>query len=138
MFKYKKMVLYFCTFLYLVFSFIELIKYMMVDSNIFGMIYLFINLFIIFLLVPTTYNYKKYFSKARISKLIIIIVIGLFNSFFLEKCIINGVNIIDSSKEYISKIFVIKNVFKVIIYAVILAITIMEFKVKKLFKNISK
>ena len=61
MFKYKKMTLLFCTFIYLVLSLIELIKYLLVDSNIFGLIYLLINLFIIFLLIPTSYNYKKSF-----------------------------------------------------------------------------
>lgn len=136
MFKYKKIILYICMFLFLILSFIELLKYMFVDSNIYGLIYLFINLLIIFLLIPTVYNYKKYFSKIRISKLILIILLGIFNSFILHNIFLNNVTIIDDSKKYIDSIMIYKNVFKPIIYAVILIITILEFKVEKLFKSI--
>ena len=138
MFKYKRIVLYICTFLYLIFSFVELIKYMFVNSNIYGLIYLLINLVIIFLLVPTTHNYKKYFSKIRISKLILIILIGIFNSFILESVVLNNIGVVDDSSKYIQSIFIYKSVFKVIIYAVLLVITILEFKVEKLIKSIRK
>ena len=138
MFKYKKIVLYTCTFLYLLFSFFELIKYMFYDSNVFGLIYLLINLVIIFLLVPTAHNYKKYFSKIRISKFILIILIGLFSSFLLESIVMNGIKVVDDSSKYISSIFVYKNVFKVIIYVILLILTILEFRVEKLIKSISK
>ena len=138
MFKYKRIVLYTCTFLYLIFSFVELIKYMFVNSNIYGLIYLLINLVIIFLLVPTTHNYKKYFSKIRISKLILIILIGIFNSFILESVVLNNIGVVDDSSKYIQSIFIYKSVFKVIIYAVLLVITILEFKVEKLIKSIRK
>ena len=137
MFKYKKLALYLCTFLYLVFSFIELIKYLFADSNVFGLIYLLINLVIIFLLVPTTYNYRKQFSKIRISKFILIILIGIFNSFILERILLNNLSFIDDSKKYIDLIFVYKNVLKTIIYASIFIITIFEFKIEKLLKSIS-
>lgn len=138
MFKYKKMILYFCTFLYLIFSFIELIQYMLQNSNLFGLVYLLINLLIIFLLVPTTYNYKKYFSKIRISKFIIIILIGIFNSFILQNLLLNNASVIDESKKYIGSIFIYKSIFKPIIYFIITVITILEFKVKKLFKSVKK
>lgn len=136
MFKYKKIILYICTSLYLLFSFIELIKYMFYDSNIFGLIYLLINLIIIFLLVPTTHNYKKYYSKIRISKFILIIVFGIFNSFILQNLLLNNISIVDDSKKYIESIFIYKNVFKLIIYIILTIITIFEFKVKKIFKSI--
>ena len=138
MFKYKKIVLYTCTFLYLLFSFFELIKYMFYDSNVFGLVYLLINLVIIFLLVPTAHNYKKYFSKIRISKFILIILIGLFSSFLLESIVMNGIKVVDDSSKYISSIFIYKNVFKVIIYVILLILTILEFRVEKLIKSISK
>jgi len=138
MFKYKKLTLYFCTFLYFVFFIIELIKYMFVKTNIFGLIYLINNLFILFMLIPCAYNYKKYYSFARITKLIIIILFGIFNSYILEHLVINNIGVVDSSKEYISKIFIYKNVFKGIIYFIISIITIFEFKVDKLLKSIRK
>ena len=137
MFKYKKTILYFITFLYLLFSFIELLKYMMVNSNIYGLIYLLINLLIIFILIPTTYNYKRSFSKIRISKFIIVILLGIFNTYFLQMIVLNNINVIDSSKEYIDKIFVIKNIFKIIIYFILLIITVFEFKFKRI-KSIRK
>lgn len=138
MFKYKRIVIYICTFLYLIFSFLELIKYMFYDSNVFGLIYLLINLIIIFLLVPSAHNYKKYFSKIRISKFILIILIGIFSSFILEGIVMNGIGVVDDSKKYIDGIFIYKNVFKVIIYAVLFILTVFEFKVEKLIKSISK
>lgn len=137
MFKYKKIALYLSTILYVLLFIIELVKYMFVKSNVFGLIYLIVNLLIIFLLVPTTHNYKKYFSVARISKLIIILLLGIFNSFILEHIILNNYGIIDSSKEYIKSIFIYKNVLKSIIYFTILVITIFEFRVEKLLKSIS-
>ena len=136
MFKYKKIALYICTFVFIFLSFAELIKYMFYDSNLYGLIYLINNLLIIFLLVPTTYNYKRYFSKIRISKLIIIILFGIFNSYILQNIVLNNMSVIDASKIYIDSIFVYKSVFKGIIYLVILVITIFEFKVEKLIKSV--
>lgn len=135
MFKYKKFILNICTFIFIVLSFIEFVKYMFFESNIFGIIYLLINLVIILLLVPTSYNYKKYFSKIRISKLILIILIGIFNSFILKNIVLNNSGVIDASKKYIDSIFVYKSVFKLIIYIILACITILEFKVEKLFKS---
>ncbi len=136
MFKYKKLTLTLCTFMFILLSFIELVKYLFVDSNVFGMIYLISNLLIIFLLLPTSYNYKKYFSKARISKLIIIILLGIFNSFILQSIYLNNIGFVDDSKRYIESIFFIKSILKPIIYFLLLVITIFEFRVEKLFQSI--
>ncbi len=139
MFKYKKITIYSSTILYIFFSIIELIKYLKCNSTLYGVFYLIINLFIIFLLVPCTYNYKKYYSIARISKLIIIVALGLFNSFILEHILINSMSYMDSSKEYIDSIFIYKDILKVIIYFILMCFTIFEFKVEKVInKNISK
>ena len=137
MYKYKKLALYLLTFIYIVLSFIEFIKYMRVDSCIFGIIYLIINLVIIFLLVPCAYNYKKYFSKARISKLIIIIVLGIFNSYILQMIYLNNAGVVDSSKKFIDSIFIYKSVFKGIIYFLLAIFTVFEFKLDKLLKKIT-
>ena len=135
MFKYKKFILNICTFIFIVLSFIEFIKYMFFESNVFGLIYLLINLLIILLLVPTSYNYKKYFSKIRISKLILIVLIGIFNSFFLQNIVLNNSGLIDASKKYIDSIFIYKSIFKLIIYILLACITVLEFKVEKIFKS---
>ena len=85
MYKYKKMTIKLIALLYIVITIIETVKYLFSDSNIFGLIYLLISSFIIFLLVPTSHNYNRYYSSARISKLIIIFILGIFSSYFLNK-----------------------------------------------------
>ena len=138
MFKYKRLLLLFATYTYILLFLIELIKFMLIKSNVYGVIYLIINLIIIFLLVPTAHNYKKYFSVARISKLIMIILLGIFNSYILEHIYLGNTMIMDSSKEYIKNIFIYKDIFKGIVYFILIFITVFEFKVEKLLKSISK
>lgn len=139
MHKYKKYIIYFLTIIYIILTVIELIKYLIIDSNIFGLLYLLISLFIIFLLIPICYNYKKYYSPARISKLIIIILVGFFNSYILNIIVLNGMTFLDSSKEFIESIFIIKNILKIIIYSLLIIFTFFEFKLDKLLiKGINK
>ncbi len=133
MFKYKKSALYLSTLLYILFFIIELIKYLNVQSNVYGLVYLSCNLIIIFLLVPCAYNYKKYYSPARISKMILIIVFGIFTSYILSSLI----PMIDSSKEYMNKIFVYKNILKGIIYVVLSVICAFEFNAQKVINSIN-
>lgn len=139
MYKYKKIALYACTCLYLLFTFIEFVKYLKSDSTLFGLVYLLISLIIIFLLVPCAYNYKKYYSMARISKLMIVIVIGIFTSYILPSIVLNNMSYMDSSKDYIKSIFLYKNIFKGIIYGILVLFTAFEFKLEKIItKNISR
>ncbi len=137
MYKYKKMIIKLIALLYIAVTIIETIKYLFSDSNIFGLIYLLISFFIIFLLVPTCHNYNRYFSRARISKLIIIFILGIFSSYFLDKIILN-LSYTDSSNVYISSIFIYKNILKVGIYFFIFVFTFFEFKLDKLLLNNSK
>lgn len=138
MYKYKKISINIITLIYIILFIIELIKYFLIDSNIYGVFYLLINLFIIFLLVPVAYNYKKYYSNARISKLILILVLGIFSSYILKYIVINSMNYVDASKEYIESIKIIKNIFKGIIYGLILIFTLLEFKLDKILLTYKK
>lgn len=139
MFKYKKYSIYFITISYIILSLIEFIKYFFINSNLFGLIYLLVNIFILFLLVPTTYNYNKYYSPVRLSKLIIIILIGIFNSYILNIIVLNSMSYVDSSIDYIDSIFVIKNILKGVLYALLIVFTLLEFKLDRLIvKKISK
>ena len=137
MYKYKKMTIKLIALLYIVITIIETVKYLFSDSNIFGLIYLLISSFIIFLLVTTSHNYNRYYSSARISKLIIIFILGIFSSYFLNKIVLN-VSYVDSSNVYIDSVFVYKNILKGIIYFFIFAFTLLEFKLDKLLLNNSK
>lgn len=123
----------------MILSTIELIKYFKVDTTLYGVIYLLINLVILFLLIPVTYNYKRNYSSARISKLILIIIIGIFNSYILSSIVLNNMAYTDSSRNYIELIKASKNIFKGIIYFSLVVFTFFEAKLnKKLGKMIKK
>ena len=139
MYKVKKTILYLLTLSFMILSLIELIKYFKVDTTLYGVIYLSINLIILFLLIPVTYNYKRNYSSARISKLILIIIIGIFNSYILSKIVLGNMNYIDDSILYISSIKVIKNILKGIVYGSLVIFTFLEAKLdKKISKMINK
>lgn len=139
MYKVKKFIVYLLTLSFMILSLIELIKYFKVDTTLYGVIYLSINLIILFLLIPVTYNYKRNYSSARISKLILIIIIGIFNSYILSKIVLGNMNYIDDSIIYISSIKVIKNILKGIVYGSLVIFTFLEAKLdKKISKMINK
>ena len=139
MYKVKKSILYLLTLSFMILYLIELIKYFKVDTTLYGVIYLSINLIILFLLIPVTYNYKRNYSSARISKLILIIIIGIFNSYILSKIVLGNMNYIDDSILYISSIKVIKNILKGIVYGSLVIFTFLEAKLdKKISKMINK
>lgn len=141
--KYNKYLLYFISSSYIILTIIEFIKYLLTKSNLFGLVYLIITALIIFFLVPTTINYKEKVSLARTSKFIIIIIIGIFCSFFLDGIVINNLKYIDYSQKYCDSIFVIKNVLKVILYVFILIVIMLDHnvfsivceKIKKVLKK---
>lgn len=135
MYKYKKLFINLITLLYMVLFVIELIIYLNTYNNIFGVFYLLINLVIIFFLVPCAHNYKKYYSVARISKLIIVILLGIFSSYILELIIPGIFNYSDSSLTYIDKVFLYKYVLKGVLYLMLTLFTIFEFKSEKVFSN---
>lgn len=138
MYKKKKLLLNIINILFLVFSLMELIKYFKIDNTLFGVIYLLINLVIIFLLLPVTFNYKRHYSTARISKVIMIIVIGIFNSFILNLIVLKSMNYTDGSNDYIKSIFIFKNILKPILYLLLLGFLILESKSQYKLKKISK
>lgn len=135
MFKLKKYSLYLLTFIYFILCLIELYLYFTLGSNIYGIYYLCLNILIIFFLVPICYNYKRHYSKTRISKLIIVIILGIFSSYILHNIVLNSINYMDDSQKYIDKIFVIKDVLKVIIYSLIILFTVIESKVISILKT---
>lgn len=138
MYKKKKLLLNIINILFLIFSLIELIKYFKIDNTLYGVIYLLINLVIIFLLLPVTFNYKRHYSTARISKIILIIIIGIFNSFILNLIVLKSMNYTDGSNDYIKLIFIFKNILKPILYLLLSGFLILESKSQYKLKKISK
>lgn len=125
MYKKKKLLLNIINILFLIFSLIELIKYFKIDNTLYGVIYLLINLVIIFLLLPVTFNYKRHYSTARISKILNLIVL-------------KSMNYTDGSNDYIKSIFIFKNILKPILYLLLSGFLILESKSQYKLKKISK
>lgn len=138
MYKKKKLLLNIVNISFLILSLIELIKYFKFDNTLYGVIYLLINLIIIFLLLPVTFNYKRHYSSARISKIILIIIIGLFNSYILNYIVIGNMSYIDSSKNFIKSIFIIKNILKPILYFLLVIFLFLETGINKKIKSLKK
>ena len=132
MYKYKKIAINIITCVFILLTFIEFIIYMFSKNNLFGLLYIILNLFVIFLLVPIAHNYNRYFSSARLSKLIIVLLLVIFDSFLLNVIVLNSMSYIDGSNIYVKKIFVIKNVLKPILDFAILIFILLEFKLDKL------
>lgn len=137
-YKIKKTTITLLTLSFIILTIIEFVKYFCIDSNLFGLNYMIINFIIIFLMVPVAINYKKYYSPQRISKLIIILILMLINSYILGPIVLNSMSYIDSSSEYIKSIFVIKNILKGIIFGLLLVFTTFEFKLQKLIQNVKR
>lgn len=135
MFKIKKLYLYLFTFFYMLISLLELVSYLKIDNTLYGVYYLIINLVILFFLIPVVYNYKRTYSKARVSKIIIITILLIFNSFVLEHIILNTMNYMDSSKLYLENIFIYKNILKGILSFSLVVFLIYETNLNKTIKN---
>ena len=138
MYKNKKIAIKFITCIFILLTLIDVLIYMLSKTNLFGLIYIIFNLLIIFLLVPISYNYNRYYSPARLSKLVIVIILGIFSSYLLNLVVLKNMSYIDNSKEYINKIFIIRSILKGLIYLLLIGFTALEFKLDKLLKKINK
>ena len=94
-----------------------------------------INFIILFLFIPTAYNYNKYYSAQRISKLVIVIILGIFSSYILGPLTLKVLSYKDYSKDFMSSIFVTKNILKGLIYLILIVITSLEFKLDKVLQT---
>ena len=133
--RYKKYILCFITLSYILLTMFELVKYLFCKSSIFGLIYLMLSTIIIFLLVPTTLNYNNKYSLARISKLLIVVIFGLFLSYLLNVVLFKSVDYIDFSYIYIESIFVVKNIIKPIIYFILFVFIVFESRIIEIVKD---
>jgi hypothetical protein len=136
MYRFKKILIVIITIIYLLLSLIELSKYLFIGSNIYGVLYLIFTLFIIFLLIPVAYNYKRHYSKERLSKILIIDLVGLFTSFVLFKITNSIFPYVDSSALMVNNIFVIKNILKPILYFILFLLFVIDSKTFKKLLNI--
>lgn len=120
--KYLKLIYFIIVLLFIVLSFFEIKSYFTMYSNLFGLLYLIMTLIIIGLLIKICINFKK---KNII--ILIVILLGLTASFLLPN-IINVMSYTDNSSDYLKNNYIIINIFKPIIYFILLALSIVEYK----------
>ena len=127
----NRFIKYFYVFITVLFALLtayEMYMYMNVSSNYFGIFYLFLNFFVMFLLFTITYNYSSGSKNIRISKNIVAIVIGIISSFILTLILPYIFHYTDDSYLFNDKIFVISKIIKPIIYISMAIITVIEVK----------
>lgn len=125
----------FITMLFAVLTAYEIYIYMSVNSNYFGIIYLFLNFFAMFLLFTITINYKEGSKKIRVSKNVVVIIIGIISSFILTLILPKIFNYSDDTYLFNNKVFMISKIIKPIIYlslGVISTLEIRNFRKKNL------
>ena len=110
----------------------EVIIYILGKSNYFGLFYIALNLFILFLMFMVSINIKKGNTMIRISKNAIIVILGLLSSFVLKYILSSVFGYVDESDVYINKIFISLKIVKPIIYIVIGALSYLEYKNMKI------
>jgi len=119
------------TFVFILLTAYEIYMYMKIDSNYLGIFYLFFNFFVMFLLFTVTYNYDSASKNIRISKNIVVIVIGVIASFILSLFLPYVFNYTDDSYLFSDSIYVISKIIKPIIYLLLGAISFVEVKLVK-------
>lgn len=110
----------------------EVIVYVLGSSNYFGLFYLILNLFIVFLMFMVSVNIKKGNTMIRISKNAIIVVLGLLASFVLKYILSSVFGYVDESGVYINRVFISLKIVKPIIYLMLGIMSYLEYKNMKI------
>ena len=124
------------TFIFIVLTCLELIEYFKFESNFLGLLYLLLNFFIIFIMISVVINFGRANYKIRISKNIIIIIVGVISSFLLGYFIPVVLDYTDKSFLFVKEIYIYSKILKPIIYVILGLCSIFEIAYKKeLFKR---
>lgn len=110
----------------------EVIVYVLGSSNYFGLFYLILNLFIVFLMFMVSVNIKKGNTMIRISKNAIIVILGLLASFVLKYILSSVFGYVDESGVYINRVFISLKIVKPIIYLMLGILSYLEYKNMKI------
>jgi hypothetical protein len=110
--------------LYLLILFIEFVMYLRFNSTLFGLLYMIINLIIIFLLSISLYNYSELNLKIRLSKNAILIVLILFS------ILLSLFKYADQSKLFISNIKVCVYCLKPLMILMLSTLSFYDYKIK--------
>lgn len=130
-----KKILFLCysllTLMFIVLTILELVNYFSFESTLLGLLYLIINFFILFLLINMVINFGKSNYKIRISKNLIVIVLGILSSYLLGYVVPLLLNYTDSSFLFAKEIYVYSKILKPIIYVFLGVISVLEVVYKK-------
>lgn len=122
--------------IYILVTILEIVKYFISESSLYGLIYLIMCIIIIFFITTTTINYNKGNKNKRFSKILIAVLLGLFSSFLLPLVIDNSLNY-EILNSYIDRNKLTINIIKPIIYLLFLLIAFYDIKMNsKKSKNI--
>lgn len=119
------------TLIFMVLTIFELINYINFESNIIGLLYLILNLFIIFLMVNMIFNFAKSNYKIRISKNLIIIIMGILSSYLLGYILPIILDYTDKSFMFVKEIYIYSKILKPIIYVFLGIICVLEIMYKR-------
>ncbi len=119
----KKMYLAYLIIYSLIFL-IELILYLKFNSTLFGLLYMIINLTIIFLLSFSLYNYSEFNLKIRLSKN------GILIGLMLISILLSLFRYSDESRLFVSEIKVFIYYLKPLMMLLLIGLSIYDYKVK--------
>lgn len=101
------------SFIFTILTIIEIIIYLLNETNYYGLYYILISLLIIIIL-----NIKVN-KKTKLNKSLFIVVLQIFNSYFLFNILTKSYKYIDYSSKYISNIFVTSKIIKPILVTIL-------------------
>lgn len=113
--------------IYILLTIIEMVKYFICDSSLYGLLYLIICVIITFFITTTTINYNKGNKKKRFSKIVIAVLLGMFSSFLLPMIIDKSLSY-EILNSFIDKNKLTINIIKPIIYLLFLLIGFYDIK----------
>lgn len=119
------------TFIFMVLTVFELVNYINFESNLIGLLYLILNFFIIFIMVNMIFSFAKSNYKVRISKNLIIIIVGILSSYMLGYILPIILDYTDKSFMFVKEIYVYSKILKPIIYVFLGIICVLEIMYKR-------
>ncbi len=114
--------------LFCFFTIYEFIIYLLNESNFYGLYYLLVEIFIIFMIIGVNFNYIKGNKKIRFSKSIVIFLFTIFSSFILFNILKSNYNYIDYSSSYIKSIWFSSKIIKPLLTFILTLISFLDYK----------
>ena len=107
------------SFIFTILTIIEIKIYLLNETNYYGLYYILISLLIIIIL-------NKVNKKTKLNKSLFILVLQIFNSYFLFNILTKSYKYIDYSSKYISNIFVTSKIIKPILVTILVLTSFLD------------